>query len=190
MNRHMFVFVLVLACLAAAGAQAESDISFKGIGPRLSYVSPEDVDGTIGLGATADMGTLAPGWGLQAVLDYWSKSEGSGDFEVKFRDIAIGVRTQRFFETESTSFKPYAAGGLSLHMLKVEIPESTIGTVTFGGSETESKIGIDLAGGAEFGEGEGMKFFGEVMYRIVSDVSQFVVTGGVMFPLGGAPTTE
>jgi len=53
------VFVaLVLVGVAASETQAQGGIGFYGVGGRLFYVNPEDVDATIGLGAFANLGQI------------------------------------------------------------------------------------------------------------------------------------
>jgi opacity protein-like surface antigen len=116
--------------------------------------------------------------------DYWSKSEGSGDFEVDFRDIAFGARGQYVFSNDNPRVSPYAAAGIAIHLFKVDVPEQEIAGFTVGGSDSDSKIGVDLAGGIEYASSEKMKIIGEVMYRIVSDIEQFVISAALMFPFG------
>ena len=183
-------FILIGMCLlvcgfAATDSSAEADIGVKGVGGRLAFVSPDNIDGTIGFGALIDLGTITPDIGLEATLDYWSQSEGSGNFEISFRDIAIGARAKYNFAVEDKKLKPYAAGGLAIHMLKSEIPAITfLGTTVGGGDVTDTEFGIDIAGGLGYAAGENIDIVGEVMYRIVSDFAQFVLSGGVIFWFG------
>lgn len=177
---------LVLVFCCASLASAEVDIGFKGIGGKIGLVAPSDIDATFGLGAFVDLGTFAPQVGFEASIDYWSSGEGSGDFEVDFRDIALGARATYRFEVSNEKFKPYAGGGLSLHIFNVDTPSVTVpgfGTVG-GGSDSETKIGLDLLGGTRYTVGEKVDIIGEAMYRIVSDVGQFVVYGGAVFYFG------
>ena len=81
----------------------------------------------------------------------------------------------------AAELKPYAAAGLAIHIFKVDLP--SVGLFT-GGSDTSTKIGLDLAGGLGYAVGEKVDLIGELMYRIVSDYGQFVFSGGVIFWLG------
>jgi len=175
---------LLCGALTTEG-RAEADIGVKGAGGRLSFVSPDNIDATIGFGGILDLGSITPDIGLEATVDFWSKSEGSGNFEVKFRDIAFGARGKYRFSVSDPKLKPYAAAGLALHMFKSEVPSVTfLGTTIAGGDVTDTKIGVDLAGGIGYAAGEKVDIIGEVMYRVVSDVAQFVLSGGVVFWFG------
>lgn len=189
--RLVTIATVLLVGLIAGSAHAQSDIGFKGIGGRLGYVSPNDVDGTIGLGAIADLGQITPKFGFEATIDFWSSSTGPASFEIKARDIVFGARGKYPFEVkDNPKLKPYAAAGLAFHFVKIEVPAVTIGTIgTFGGvDDSSTKLGIDLAGGVGYEAGEKFDIVGEIMYRAVSDVGQWLISGGVVFWLGGGET--
>jgi opacity protein-like surface antigen len=187
MKRITFTVLAVLVAVSVvSAAHAEADLGFKGIGGKLNIVFPdaEGIDNAIGFGVMGDFGTIIPELSLQGTIDFWSKSEGP----VSFRDIAIGARTTYTFPLDNASIKPYAAGGLAIHLLKVEVdaPSYDFGFVTYGGGveDTDTKIGLDLAGGALFTVSDNMDILGEAMIRIVSDVTQFVISGGVVYWFG------
>jgi hypothetical protein len=188
MKRIAFSVLTVLMVLSAVpAAHAEADLGFKGVGGKLNIVFPdaEGIDNAIGFGVLGDFGTIIPELSLQGTIDFWSKSEG----DVSFRDIAIGARTTYTFPLDNPSIKPYAAGGLAIHMLKVEVdvPSYSFGGIFYGGGsveDTDTKIGLDLAGGSLFSVGENVDILGEAMIRIVSDVTQFVISGGVVYWFG------
>ena len=78
-----FLFVLLLV---SGSALAQSDIGVKGVGPRVGYVKPSDIDGVVGFGGVLDLGWFAPRWGFDTSLDYWSKSESSFLGKVKLSE--------------------------------------------------------------------------------------------------------
>lgn len=189
MRKITFIAVSLLCCLWISTAlHAQSDIALKGAGGKLSYVSPKDIDGTIGFGAFVDLGTITPAIGLEAGLDYWSKSWDYLLGESSFRDIVLSGRAKYKFDVSDPKFKPYAGAGLSIHLTKskVEIPVVFIYGIRTGGDmeDSSTKIGLDLLGGTGYQVSEKVDVVGEIMYRIVSDVGQFVISGGFVYWLG------
>ena len=189
MKKRTFIAALFGVCLAVvSGANAQSDIALKGAGGRLSYISPKDVDGTIGFGVFADLGTITPEIGLEAGIDYWSKSWDILTASAKWRDIVLSGRAKYQFEVSNPKFKPYAGAGLAIHLLKYtfETPRVSVYGVTVGGDieDSSTKIGLDLLGGTGYEVSEKVDVVGEIMYRIVSDVGQFVISGGFVYWLG------
>jgi opacity protein-like surface antigen len=174
---------LALAVFATPG-NAESEMGFKGVGPVFSYVWPENLDGTGGFGLNADFGNLTRTIGIEAAVDYWSRTEGSGAAEVKIRDLALGVRAMVEFDVQDSKLRPSAGAGLSIHMLKSEVPEQTVGTVTFGGESSKTRVGLDLVGGARYQLVGNVDLTGQIMYRIVEDLGQFALGIGLMFGFG------
>lgn len=187
--RRFALIAFAAFVFTSSGALADADIGFKGAGGKLSFVSPDDIDATIGLGAIVDLGTIIPELGLQATLDFWSKSEDELGAEASFRDIVLGARTAYNFPVENPDFKPYVAGGLAIHIFhsEVDVPplRDPFGNVIpgTGGTfdDTETKIGLDLAGGTGYAVADNADLIAEAMFRIVSDVSQFVISAGVVF---------
>jgi outer membrane autotransporter protein len=94
----------------------------------------------------------------------------------------LGARASYDFPLENENITPYAAAGLAIHIFKAEVDIPGTGASV---DNSETKIGIDLAGGAAFKVGDNVDIVAELMYRIVSDVAQFVVSGGAVFWFGG-----
>jgi opacity protein-like surface antigen len=185
LRRSLSTLAALVACsLFAAPAAAEMDLGFKGIGPTITYVTPEDIDGTIGFGALADLGRITPLLGLEATLDFWSKSEDAGSLEVKFRDISLGARAMYHFPVEGSKFDPSIGAGIALHLFRSEVPEQVIGGLTFGGDDSETRIGFDLAGQVGYALTSNVDLRMLTGYRIVEDVGQFAIGAGVIFGLG------
>lgn len=191
MKRFATSFVAAVLCVAVvSGARADADIGFKGVGGKLNFVFPdaEGIDNAIGAGVIADLGTIIPELGLQATLDFWSKSEDVGEAEISFRDIAIGARTSYTFPVENNDIRPYVAGGLSIHFVSFEYdgPEfdGFFGPVGGDYEDTDTELGLDLAGGSNFAVSENLDILAEATVRIVSDLTQFVISGGVIYWFG------
>jgi hypothetical protein len=191
MKRWLVVgLVLAFSAMPLQNASAASDMGLKSLGVDLGLVDPENVDGVVGFGASADWGMLSPRVGLSSNLGYWSKSEdlGFGE-EVSIRDVSLSTRARYFFPVSSAKFRPYMGGGLGLHFLNAEFSSPA---VDLGGgfflpamsvSESETKIGIDLGGGFVTPVGAKTDFYGDLWYGIVEDFSQVSMKVGLAWRL-------
>lgn len=183
MNKRIALFLTTAAVvvLCFSNVMAAAEIGFNGIGGRLALVDPEDIDATIGFGVFVDLGTITPDVHLEAGIDYWGKSmDLPFDSEVKFRDIILGARAKYVFSLENSNLKPFAGGGLAIHLFHSEIDLPSGGST----DDSETRIGLDLGGGVAFALNEKADVTAEGWYRIVSDVSQLVLQVGVLYHLG------
>ncbi len=180
MKSMMTVALVLTISLVASSAMA--GLGLLSVSPRVNYVAPSDLDGTIGVGAIADLGALTPILGLQFSADYWSTSL-SGYDNWDWSDFVLGARSRYNLAMDNPAFVPYLTGGLAIHFFSWDFPEIVTGLPDYSGaglSTSESKLGIDLGGGLEFNN----NFFVEAQYRIVSDVGQLTIGGGYTFSLG------
>src|SRR5437867_2231295 len=117
--KKLLVFLAVVALFATPSqfAFAASDVGFKSLGVDLGYVSPENVDGTLGFGGFADLGALSPKVRLSTHLGYWGKSQDAGFGSASFHDISLTGRVRYMFPVWSRKFQPYAGGGVGLPCL-------------------------------------------------------------------------
>jgi opacity protein-like surface antigen len=180
MSRNIFALVLVFVLLGAVPALAQSDIGAKGLGPRLGYVKPSDIDGVFGFGGVLDLGSFAPRWGWDVSLDYWSKSEESMFGKVKLSDWVIGTRARYEFAEPGASTRPYAFAGPAIHILTASIEITNLGD----DSSSDTEFGMDIGAGVDIAASPRLDIFFEGGYRAVSDFGQWVFLGGVMFALG------
>jgi hypothetical protein len=154
----------------------------RGFGGRLSFVNPSDVDGTIGFNLIADFGTLRPQLALETTLDYWSSDEDLGGYNMDVRDVSLGARLKYTFNVANYKLRPYAAGGLALHFLRFEAPDVIVGGVPVRGrDDSETQLGVDLAGGLGYRTSTNVFVVGELRFRLLSDVPQVELTGGVVY---------
>jgi opacity protein-like surface antigen len=184
MQRKSILVMLAVGLLVSQQAFAQSDLGFKRLGGSIGYVSPEDLDGTFGLGVFADMGTITPEISLEPRIDYWSQSEDAFGTEVTVRDIAVGARAKYNFTTQNPNLRPFAGAGLGLHFLNAEIEMSMPGFPTESYSDSETKLGLELGGGVATTMSPRMDLIGEAWYGIVSDFSQFSLRVGLSYKLG------
>lgn len=174
--KKLFILIALMSMAGFASAQ----VGFNGVGGHLGYVSPEDIDGTIGFGAHADLGTLMPELGLFAYVDYWGKSEDHQGFKASFSVIDIAAIVKYHFS--EGDLKPYAGGGLGLNIAtaKVEWDDEFWGD----GSESESEtdISIHLLGGVAKQLSPNLDGFAEVKYSL-SDIDWLSIQVGVTYKL-------
>jgi hypothetical protein len=184
MKRKAHFLLLALGMLSASQAMAQSKIGFNAIGATAAFISPENLDGTFGLGVFADLGQLAPNIGLEPNIEYWSFSENQFGVETSLRDISLGARAKYYFEVANPKVRPFAGAGLGLHFLHAESSMNVPGfpAVTAEGSDT--KLGLDIGGGISTPMNSKNDFRAEAWYGIVSDVNQFALRVGVSHKLG------
>ena len=172
----------LLCVTAATDTHAVANIGLRGAGGRLSFVNPSDIDGTIGLDLIADWGTLRPQLAVETTLDFWSSEEDFGFFEVDVRAIAVGGRLKYTFNVTDHRVRPYVAGGLALHFLRFETPTRLVfGVPVAGRDDSDTKLGIDFAGGVGYKTNPNLFVVGELRVRLVADVSQVMLAGGVVY---------
>jgi hypothetical protein len=172
-----------------SNAAAQTDLGLKGIGLKVGYVGPENVDGTFGLGLVGDFGTLTPRIMLESYLSYWSKSENEFGVETSVRDIALGARGKYLFNVPNSNVRPFAGAGLGLHFLHAEVsmPAQSIGGFTVPGfsvDDSSVKLGLDMGGGMFVPINPRWDFMTELWYGVVNDFSQLSFAIGAVYKLG------
>jgi len=170
---------LSILILLAGSAEAQSDLGLKSIGPAVGFVSPENLDGTVSVGVFADHGTIAPHVGLESRIDFWSASKEDFGSKVSINDVILGARAKYVFEVSQPNLRPFAGGGLSLHLLHAKVTVPGFGSAT----DSETKLGLDLGGGVAMPMNDRWDFTGELWYTIVSDVGQFSLRAGFSYKL-------
>ena len=184
MKRTALFLTLAIGVLSAQQAVAQSDIGFRSVGASLGYVSPENLDGTLGLGVFADLGQITPRIALEPHIEFWSQSQATFGINASLRDIAVGARGKYFFEAANPKLRPFAGAGLGLHFLNTEATVAIPGLPTINTEESTTNLGLDLGAGIETILGPKVNFHGELWYGIVSDVNQFTLRLGLSRKLG------
>jgi len=159
---------------------AQADMGLKGMGVKLGYVSPEDVDATIGFAVFADLGTIVPQLMLEPQIGFWTKSEDMFGAEVSVRDIAVGARAKYLFVLPNSRMEPFLGGGLGLHFVSAEMSIPGFPSV----SDSEVKLGLDIGGGLHIPVNPQWDVLTEVWYGIVSDVNQLSFMVGARYNFG------
>jgi len=184
MKRTVLLLTLAIGVVSAQQAIGQSNIGFKSVGASVGYVSPEDLDGTLGLGVFADLGQVTPQISLEPRIEYWSQSEEAFGAKASLTDIAIGARGKYFFQVANPRLRPFAGAGLGLHFLSAEMEISVPGFPTMTSDASETKLGFDFGGGVETSLSPRVNFHAEMWYGIVSDASQLSLRLGLSRKLG------
>jgi hypothetical protein len=180
------VLLLSLAALAvAAPAFAQSDLGFKRIGGAIGIVDPEAANTTFQLGILVDHGTIAPHWGLESHLDYWSQSDDLFGAKNSFRDVSLGARVKYHFVVANPKVQPFAGAGLGFHFLKQELTVPALGgfpatTESF----SDTKLGLDLGGGVGTPLSPKVDLIGETWFGIVDSMNQWSLRAVLSYKLG------
>jgi len=181
------LWLTLAACTLANGsAMAQSDLGLKNVGVAVGFVSPEDLDGTFSLGVFADHGLITPRVGLESRLDYWSASQRSfNGAEASVSDVTLGARAKYYFPVDHPTLRPFAGGGLALHLVHAEVTiPAQFGNPEMTAEDSSTKLGLDLGGGIAMPMNPRWDFLGELWYSIVSDVGQFSLRAGLSYKLG------
>lgn len=177
--------VWILIITSAQASFAQTNLRLRGVGAKLGLVDPEHINSAIGFGGILELGTLLPGIHLEANIDYWKKTDQTANIRTRFRDTAAGGTLKFFFKTANPSLRPFVASGVALHFVKSSIPVEGPGGI-FGSPNLESsdtKLGLDLGGGLNYHLNRQFDLFGDLRYRVVSDLNQFELKFGAMFHL-------
>jgi hypothetical protein len=172
MRRHLAT-TLLAAILFAPLTYAQEQASLA-LGAGL--VKPRNVDSTFWVTANYRF-RIADRFWLEPEVGYWEKSDDIPGFDVSVEDLNFGVNGILEFGTSgSGALQPWVGAGLGLHRVKgvADVGEAELG-------ETQSKLGLHLLGGADFGLTETFDLFAALRYDIVPDRSQFKAYGGLRF---------
>ena len=103
--KNVVLILLVMLSILTIPATAASNVGFNGIGGRLFYADFEG-SSAIGVGAIVKIAEFGPNIQLEGNVDLWSKTYGSGEAEVKLRDLALGGTVKYYFTTSSPACSP------------------------------------------------------------------------------------
>jgi len=181
--RRGMIAVLGLAIVLAVPSLvlgAGGGIGIQGIGGQVSFVKPEDIDGTFGLGMHADLGEIGGGVGLFPSVTFWRKSWEESLFGEKwdttFTEIATNADARYYFLGYDTgTMRPFVGGGLALIYSSVSCDDF---------DDSDMDVGINILGGADFDISDSMIGFFEARYKI-DGADVLKLTGGVTFLMGG-----
>ena len=197
MQKRIVVWAVLLFCtVVSQNAWAKTDLGLRSAGVDVGYVDPENISGTMGFGAFANMGNISPDIRLAPHLGYWSKSQEAFGAKASISDISFSTRGLYMFHMNSGKLRPYAGAGLGMHFVnaKVETPAQDLGggnvIPAMSASDNTTKLGLDLGGGFTTPLSEKTDFCLDLWYTAMSDVGHLSLKAGVSFDLGGSPHAE
>lgn len=181
MKRNILFFTLLIGVLISTQSSAQSNMGLKAIGVRGAFVNPEDLKSTAGFGVFADLGTITGSIGVETHVDYWSQSEDVTGVKSSVHDIALGARGKHTFALQNTGIQPFIGTGVSVHFLNAKVTDSNDPSLS--GTDSSTKIGLDLGGGIAAQLTDQIDFRTEAWY-VMSDMSQFSLNMGLAMKLG------
>ena len=165
--------VAVLASTNTAWAQdaaaGSPGLGIKGVGVRLGLNDPEGASSALMYGVHVDAGEFVRNVHLLPSLEYWSVGVSGADVS----DLAVKLAVNFDFPLQDQRMVPYLGGGLGLHRVKADVPGI--------GSDSETKFGLDVQGGARNQFTPNLSLFGELGYTFVSDANQLRLQGGLTY---------
>ena len=179
------ITAIIALSILVVGIAFGQNIGFYGIGGGLGFTSVstsgEALSG-LSFHARAELGEIIENLYIVPEISYWSVSKDFGDdilggnYEWSFSDFAINANVQYRFEMEG-SIVPYAGGGLGLNFVSSTVEVPFFGKVS--GSDT--KIGLNLLGGAHMNLEGNIKPYAEFRYVVVSTMNHFMLMAGVVY---------
>jgi outer membrane protein with beta-barrel domain len=173
MTRRLILMTLTAVLLAVPGVRAEEQAS---LGFGIGLVRPTDVDSTYWVTANYRF-RVTDRVSVEPEVGFWSKSNDVPGFDVTVEDLSFGANAiLEWGGSGSGDLQPWVGAGLGLHRLK---GVADVGDVELGG--TQSKLGVHLLGGADYGLSETFDVFAAARYDIVSHANQFKLYGGLRY---------
>jgi len=184
MKKLTAILLLVLAFGLITTSSAQG-LSLKAIAPQLGLVMPEDPwDMGFHIGAKANLGEVAQGFGLYPFVGYWSSkySYSAADLseDLTLSNIQFGADVHYHLANVQGL---YVGGGLSLNILSIDFPSYNYATGDYTTeSDSETKFGIGLLAGYEMAFGNNLGFV-QGKYNLISDLNTLELTVGLYFNL-------
>ena len=171
--RHPLTLATLAALLFATPLAHAQEQASLGLGVGL--VKPSDVDSTFWVTANYRFRVGDRLW-LEPEAGYWKKGDDVPGVEVSVEDLNFGLNA--ILAMPSGGLEPWVGAGLGVHLVKGVIG---LDDTDFDLDETETKLGIHLLGGLDFGLTDSFDLFAALRYDIVSDLSQFKAYGGLRY---------
>jgi opacity protein-like surface antigen len=170
--------VLVSFTTCAFAQQTEkpsTGLGIRGIGVRLGLDDPEDASSALTYGVHLDAGEFVKNVHIVPSVEYWSVGNDVGAYNADFSDLAFRLGVNFDFPLQDQRITPYLGGALGLHHLKFD--------TNFPGAadNSDTKLGLDIQGGARNQFTPNLSLFGELGYSFVSNANQLRLLGGLTY---------
>lgn len=173
MKLRLAVLFLALFVATAAQVRAEEKPS---IGLGIGLVDASNVGSTLWLSGNVRL-PVSERVAIEPEIGFWSKTDSFFGVDVSVSDFNVGANALYRFPKEKVAF--HVGAGVGLHHLSGKIGVLDL----FEESETSTKIGLQLLGGAEYRASESIDIYGRVRLDLISDVNQTKLYAGVRFRL-------
>ena len=179
---------LLALLLLTAAPQARGQAQIE-LGPRVGY----EIDqlNAFALGGDVRVSTAALPVQLNGSVDYFflddaSFSDGAGNsLEASQNLLKFAVNGLFQFGIDNQYFTPYAGPGLSITRYSVDSDADIDGQGVDLRSGSETDVGLNAVGGAEFGVG-GLRPFVQAEFVLLGDYEPVQFTAGLLFDVGGS----
>ncbi|HEU4724135.1 MAG TPA: outer membrane beta-barrel protein, partial [Candidatus Eisenbacteria bacterium] len=159
----------------AQQADKAPGLGLKGIGFRLGLADPEDASSALLMGVHLDAGEFVRNVHLVPSIEYWNVGNDVGPYSADFSDLAFRLGINFDFPLQDQRMVPYLGGGLGVHHFSVD------SNVPGFDGDSETKLGLDVQGGARNQFTPNLSLFGELGYSFVSDANQLRLLGGLTY---------
>ena len=126
-------------------------------------------------GVHVDAGEFVKNVHLMPSVEYWNVGNDVGQYNSDFSDLAVRLGVNFDFPLQDQRMTPYLGGAIGLHHFSIDSNDPGIG------SDSETKFGLDIQGGARNQFTPNLSLFGELGYSFVSDANQLRLLGGLTY---------
>ena len=188
MKHWISVAAVLLATCSVSPAQ---QIRVRGVGGGIGYTSislssgrtSQTLDG-FAISAHADLGEITSGIRLYPELLYFHTSKDlGGGVTQSVNDVAISANGHVGIRLQG-KFTPYVGAGLGVNFLgnSTETTDQRRGT-TKGVTNSETRFGLNLLGGADYTVNSRLKIGGELRYVLASDFNHVIIRATATYAL-------
>lgn len=144
-------------------------------GVRIGTVNVDSLtDNVWSYGGFVDYG-LSNQLSVGGSLDFWSDTSGIlAENPAEVRSFTLGAHSRWVFTNFDLPVRPYGLAGLAVHRIRIALSERTDEEIAIARfrevySDSEVRVGIDLAGGVLFAVDDNVDVIGEIRYRNLLD---------------------
>ncbi len=161
--KRAVIVLAVMTTILAAGREARARESSLGVG--LGYVKAKSVEATILYGGDFRF-HLSRGFALAPEISYWKKAATIQAVTASIKDLQFGVNAL-VVSHAGRDVELFVGGGGGIHSLTGSLAVGSVSAV----SNSTTKGGLDVLGGADFKAGDALSFFLAARYDWVLGLS-------------------
>ena len=180
MIRSFIIVALFLCVTTSVFAQTPAII------PQVGISNPEELDNATLLGIATDLWEVRPDFTIGTAIDFWRHTiyfndEPTSPYFYRTTYAALGIYAKYMVNSDQQFYQLYAGLGPALHVIRsnTDNGDPTVQIALPGGE----KIGLDIFSGVEIDLSKRISWIVQGGYRLVSELSQSVLTTGVKIQL-------